>query len=187
MLNFKIIATIIGVAITIAVLVILGPFTKPVTDSNDQYITKGSISHSAVNFTLPANYTSLQLLDYCSQSQSQVYDDNCLRGLWDVNDKCENGNFSSTNSICQDPRLGQFEDKVNVYLKDLDRSLTKMVGSCINATSDNDIQSCSDNIERIKNDCSDPKLFSIWSVCTDSRIDQFNEKFRNTLARLNSQ
>ncbi|WP_133124026.1 hypothetical protein [Nitrosotalea sinensis] len=186
-MNFKIITIIIGVAIIISALVILGPITKPATDSNDQYITKGSISHSAVNFTLPANYTSIQLLDYCSQSQSLVYDDNCLRGLWDVNDECKNGNFSSTNSVCQDPRLGQFEDKVNAYMKELDNSLTKMVNSCINVTSDNDIHSCSDNMERIKNDCSDPRLFSMWSVCTDPKIDQFNEKFKETLSKTNSQ
>ena len=152
----------------------------------NQFFTKSSISPSMQNFTLPENYTSIQLLDYCSQNESQIYNDVCIRGLWDVSDECKNDNSSSTNSVCADIRLGQFEGKVTKEMHDLNNSLENFVTSCMNVTSDNDIGNCYSNMERIKTDCTDAKFVSMMPICNDSRLDQFDEKYKNVLSKLSS-
>ncbi len=153
--------------------------------NNYQYMTKGNVSAPA-SIALPENYTSSQLLDYCSQNESLIYDDVCIRGLWNVNDECKNGNFSSTNSVCADPRLGQFEDMVDKEMQDLNTSLEKFVTSCMNVTSDKDIGNCYFNMERIKTDCTDPRYASMMTICNDSRFDQFDEKYKDILSKLGS-
>lgn len=179
---------IIGIAIeVIAITIIMSGITKSGEPQNyNQNATKVSTSSPKQNFALPANYTSIQLVDYCSQNESLVYNDVCIRGLWNVRDECKNDNFSSTNSVCNDSRLEQFEEKVNVYMQNLNLSLTKIVDSCVNVTLDSNISSCSQNIERIQSDCTDPRLFSMWSVCSDHGIEQFNDKFNQTLSKLKS-
>lgn len=170
----------------IAIAISIPYMTKPQEpQNNDQNITNESIS-SSMSTTLPENYTSIQLLNYCSQNESLIYNDVCIRGLWDVTDECKNGNFSSTSSVCNDSRLGQFEDKVNKEMQDLDNSLTRFVNSCMNVTSNDDIENCSANIDRIKNDCTDPRFASMMTVCADSKFDQFDEKYKNVLTKLNS-
>lgn len=113
------------------------------------------------NFTLSENYTLIQLLDYCSQNESQIYNDVCIRGLWSVSDACRSGNFSSTNSVCIDTRLVQFEDKVMQEIHDLNNSLENFVTSFMNVTPDINIGNCYSNIERIKSDCTDPRFVSM--------------------------
>jgi len=144
------------------------------TNEDQQYITKGSITTSTNNSELPENYTSIQLLNYCTSNENQVYNDVCIRGLWDVGDQCKNENFSNTNPICADSRFTEFENKVNKEMQDLDKSLTSFINSCINTKSINDTNSCTLNIDRIKNDCSDPRFYEMMSICKDVRINQFN-------------
>ena len=184
MLNSKIIFGLVGVGVAVIVIVFSLQGFKSQEPQNE-IITKGAISSTTTHFVLPANYTSADLLNYCTQDESLIYDDVCIRGLWDVADKCKNGNYTSINSICNDPKFGQFEEKVDKEMQDLNKSLTKILDSCMNVTSDNDVQACSDNIERIKNDCTDPRFYSMWSVCSDPKIDQFNDKYKETLSKLN--
>lgn len=157
------------------------------SQNDNQNVTKVNINSTKQNFVLPVNYTSVEIVDYCSQNESQVYNDVCIRGLWNVNDECKNGNFSSTNSVCNDSRLVQFEEKVNLYMQNLNLSLTKVVDTCMNITSNSDIASCSQNIERIKNDCTDPRLFSMWSVCSDSDMNKFAQKYTDILSKIGSE
>ena len=184
-MNYKIIIVIV-IAIGIVVVgVSMSNIMSPQEPQNvNQSFTKSSVSPSIQN--LSENYTSIQLLDYCSQNESQIYNDVCIRGLWDVSDECKNGNFSSTNSVCADTRLVQFEDKVTKEMHDLNNSLENFVTSCMNVTSDSDIGNCYSNIERIKNDCTDAKFVSIMLICSDPKIDQFNEKYKNVLSKISS-
>jgi len=185
LLNSKIIFGLIGVGAVIIILVVGTSFMKPQEpQNNDQYMTKENISSSSSNFTLPVNYTSTDLLNYCSHDESQVYNDICIRGLWEVGDGCKNANFSSSNPICSDPRLGNFEMKVNKEMQDLDRSLLQFVDSCMNVTSENDIGNCSLNIDRIKNDCTDSRYASIMSICNDPNMNKFAEKYADTSSKL---
>src|SRR5690348_13059361 len=129
-MNSKIIIVFIGIAIVAVALVISMPYVlKPIPENEDQHITKGSISSSPSNFVLPVNYTSSDLLHYCTQNESLTYDDVCIRGLWDVGDKCKIGNDTSLNSVCNDSRFTQFEEKVDKEMQDLNNSLTKIVNS----------------------------------------------------------
>ena len=147
-------------------------------------ISKGNISSSSANYTFPENYTSSELLKYCTSSQSQIYNDVCIRGLWDVNDGCHNSNFSLNTKICNDPRLEEFENKVKNEMSDLDRSLSKFVDSCMNVHTENDIANCSFNMDRIKADCTDQKYATMMSVCNDQNMNKFNEKFADILSKL---
>ncbi|MFZ1077201.1 MAG: hypothetical protein WAN47_07210 [Nitrosotalea sp.] len=179
-MNSRIILASAGGVIAIVVLiVIMTSMINPAPQNNDQLYTKAGVSPSTQSFPLPVNYTSNQLLDYCSQNETLVYNDVCIRGLWDVSDECKNANFSSANSVCTDPRFGQFEDKVTKEMQDLDNSLTRFVNSCMNATSNDDIQNCSVNIERIKNDCSDPRFYEMMSVCKNSNFEMLSQKNYN--------
>ena len=132
-----------------------------------------------MNFTLPANYTSADLLNYCTKDESQIYNDICIRGLWEVGDGCKNANFSSNNPICSDPRFGNFEMKVNKEMQDLGKSLIQNVDSCMNAKNSDDIQSCLVFIERIQNDCGESHFYSLTHICTDPRLDQFTQKHKD--------
>lgn len=186
-MNYKVIIVVVIAVGIVAVGVSMSNIIKPQEPQNvNQSFTKSSVSPSMQNFTLPENYTSIQLLDYCSQNESQIYNDVCIRGLWSVSDACKSGNFSSTNSVCTDTRLVQFEDKVTKEMHDLNNSLENFVTSCMNVTSDNDIGNCYSNMERIKNDCTDAKFVSMMPICSDSKIDQFDEKYKDILSRLNS-
>jgi hypothetical protein len=184
-MNSKIIIVFIGIVIGAVALVISMPYVlKTAPENEDQHITKGSISSSPSNFVLPVNYTSSDLLHYCTQNESLTYDDVCIRGLWDVGDKCKIGNDTSINSVCNDSRFTQFEEEVDKEMQDLNKSLIKVVDSCMNVTTDDNIQACSIDMERIKNDCSDSRFSSMWSVCNDPKMNQFNEKFADTLSKL---
>lgn len=168
---------IVACVVAIAVILATQNLTKP-TQTNDeqQHITKESITTNANSSVLPENYTSIQLLNYCTSNESQIYNDVCIRGLWDVSDQCKNGNFSNTNSICNDSRFTGFEDKVNKEMQDLDKSLISFVNSCANTKSINDTNSCTLNIDRIKNDCSDPRFYEMMSVCKDSGFEDLVQK-----------
>jgi hypothetical protein len=167
---------IVACVVSIAVILATQNLTKP-TQTNDeqQHITKESITTNTNSSELPENYTSIQLLNYCTSNENQIYNDVCIRGLWDVSDQCKNKNFSSTNSICNDSKFTGFENKVNREMQDLDKSLTAFVNSCANAKSINDTNSCTLNIDRIKNDCSDPRFYEMMSICKNPTINQFNE------------
>ncbi len=156
------------------------------TENKITSINKGNISLSSTNYTLPENYTSSELLEYCTSSQSQIYNDVCIRGLWDVSDKCHDANFSSNTTTCNDPRLGEFENKVKNEMADLDRSLVRFVDSCMNVQAENDIANCSFNIDRIKSDCTDQRYSSMMSVCNDQNMNKFDEKFADILSKLGS-
>lgn len=147
-------------------------------------INKGNISLSSTNYTLSENYTSSELLQYCTSSQSQIYNDVCIRGLWDVSDGCHNGNFSSNTKICNDPRLDEFENKVKNEMVDLDRSLDRFVDSCMNVQAENDVANCSFNMDRIKADCTDQRYASMMSVCNNQNMNKFDEKFADILSKL---
>ncbi len=178
MLSLKIkLIVIVACVVAIAVILATQNLTKP-TQTNDeqQHITKESITTNANSSVLPENYTSIQLLNYCTSNESQIYNDVCIRGLWDVSDQCKNENFSNTNSICNDSRFTGFEDKVNKEMQDLDKSLISFVNSCANAKSINDTNSCTLNIDRIKNDCSDPRFYEMMSVCKDSGFEDLVQK-----------
>ena len=181
MLNFKIILIIGVIASIVIILLVNQGITKQESpQENPGLITKGSISTETNNFTLSQNYTSLELLSFCSENDSHIYDDTCIRGLWDVSDNCKNANFSSSNNICDDSRLDKFEIKVTKEMQDLDKSLTQTIDSCMIAKNNDDIQSCLVTIERIKNDCTDPHFYSLTNICKDSRLDQFTQKYNNT-------
>jgi hypothetical protein len=187
LLNSRIIlASIVGVTAIVVLIVVMTSMINPAPQNNDQFYTKAGVSPSTQSFPLPVNYTSNQLLDYCSQNKTLVYNDVCIRGLWDVSDECKNDNFSSTNSVCIDPRLGQFEDKVTKEMHDLNTWLESFVSSCMNVTSDRDISNCYFNMERIKNDCTDTRYASMMSICADSRFDEFNEKYKEVLSKISS-
>lgn len=173
---------IIACVVAISVIIATQSLTKPVQTNNEtQYITKGSITTTNTNSSeLPENYTSIQLLNYCASNENQIYNDVCIRGLWDVSDKCKNENFSNTNAICNDLRFTEFENKVDKEMQDLDKSLSTFVNSCINAKSGNDTDSCTFNIERIKNDCSDPRFYQMMSVCRNSNLDYSVKNINNT-------
>jgi hypothetical protein len=145
---------------------------------NSEYITKGNINQNNIVSILPQNYTS-NLLNYCTKNQTQIYNDICIRGLWQVGDFCKNANFSTNNFICHDPRFGEFETRVSKEMRDLDKSLIKVVDSCMNVNIDNEIQSCLVDMERIKNDCDDPHFYSSTSICADPRLDQFIQKYKD--------
>lgn len=179
MLNFKILIIIGGIAGIIAILFASQGITKQEKlQEIPASVTKGNIS-SISNFTLPQNYTSLELLNYCSQSESHIYDDTCIRGLWDVVDNCKNENFSTASSICDDSRLDKFETKVANEMQDLGKSLSRTIDSCMVAKNNDDIQSCLVTIERIKNDCTDPHFYSLTGICNYSRLDQFIQKYND--------
>jgi len=154
------------------------------TENKIEPISKGNISLSSTNYTFPKNYTSSELLEYCTSSQAQIYNDVCIRGLWDVSDECHNGNFSSDTKICNDPRLDKFENKVKNEMSDLDRSLARFVDSCMNVQSENDVANCSFNMDRIKADCTDQRYATTMSVCNDQNMNKFNEKFTDILSKL---
>lgn len=170
---------IVACVVAIAVILTTQSLTKP-TQTNDQqqYITKGSITTTNSSY-LPENYTSSQLLNYCTSNENQIYNDVCIRGLWDVSDQCKNENFSSTNPVCNDPRFTKFENKVDKEMQDLDKSLTSFVYSCVKTKSENDTASCVLNIERIKNDCSDPRFYEMMSVCKNSNFVLFSQENYN--------
>lgn len=177
-MNIKLVI-IAACLVAIAVILVTQNLTKPTqTEDNTQYITKGSITTSLNNSQLAENYTSIQLLNYCSSNKNQIYNDVCIRGLWDVSDKCKNENFSSTNPICKDMRFTEFESAVDKEMQDLDKSLTSIVNSCTNAKSDDAIQSCSVNIDRIKNDCTDPRFYGMMTICKNPSLEQFENKTR---------
>ena len=181
-LNFKILIIIGAIASIIIILLANYSFTKPETSQeNSEVVTKGSII--ANNTSLYENYTSLELLNYCSGNESLIYDDTCIRGLWDVADSCKNANFSSSNAICNDPKLDKFETKIDKEMQDLGKSLTQNIDSCMVAKSNDDIQSCLVTIERIKNDCTDPHFYSLTHICTDPRLDQFVQTHSDNSAR----
>lgn len=162
---------------------------QPKTNNSEneiEPINKGNISLSATNHTLSENYTSSELLEYCSSSQSQIYNDVCIRGLWDISDRCHNGNFSSNTTTCNDQRLDEFESKVKNEMENLDRSLVRFVDSCMNVQSENDIENCSFNMDRIKADCTDQRYASMMSVCNDQNMNKFDEKFADILSKLGS-
>lgn len=162
----------------IAVILATQNLTKP-TQTNDeqQHITKESITTNTNSSDLPENYTSIQLLSYCTSNENQIYNDVCIRGLWDVSDQCKNENFSNTNAICNDSRFTGFEDKVNKEMQDLDKSLTSFVNSCVKTKSENDTASCALNIERIKNDCSDPRFYEMMQICKNSDLENLISKY----------
>jgi len=176
LLSLKIKLIIIILCITaIAVILLIQNLPKPTqTNEDQQYITKGSIIPSTNSSELPENYTSIQLLTYCTDNENQIYNDVCIRGLWDVSDECKNENYSNANPICSDSRFTGFENKVNKEMQDLDKSLTSFVNSCINTKSNNDTASCTLNIERIQSDCNDPRFYEMMSICKDTRINLFN-------------
>ena len=164
--------------VAITVILITQNLPKPTqTDENIQYITKGSITTDLNNSQLAENYTSTQLLNYCSSNKNLIYNDICIRGLWDVNDKCKNENFSSANTICSDSRFIEFENEVDKEMQDLDKSLTSIVNSCTNANSNDEIQSCSVNMDRIQNDCTDPRFYGMMSVCKNSNFTALLGKY----------
>lgn len=167
---------IVACVVVIVAILVTQNLTKP-TQTNDQqqYIPKESIT-TTNSSELPENYTSSQLLNYCTSNENQIYNDVCIRGLWDVSDKCANENFSSTNAICNDPRFTGFESKVSKEMQDLDKSLSTFVDSCVNAKSGNDTDSCTFNIERIKNDCTDPRFYDMMSVCKNAGLEQIQNK-----------
>lgn len=168
---------IIACVVAISIIITTQSLTKPTqTNEDQQYITKGSITTYTNSSELPENYTSVQLLNYCASNENQIYNDVCIRGLWDVSDKCKNENFSNTNSICNDSRFTEFENKVNKEMQDLDKSLTSFVNSCINEKSNNDTASCTLNIERIQNDCTDPRFYDMMSICKNASLEQFQNK-----------
>ena len=186
-MNFKLIIAAIGLAAGIVVIIAGLPYlTKTdLTRDEGQNFTKASLSPSTQSITtLPVKYTTSELLDNCSQNESLIYNDDCIRGLWDVSDECKNGNFSSSDSTCADPRLGQFEDKVTKEMQGLNNSLENFVSSCMNVTTDNDIGNCYYNMERIKSDCTDPKYVSMMPICNDPRFDQFDEKYKDVLSKV---
>ena len=154
------------------------------TENKIEPINKGNISLSSANYTFPENYTSSELLEYCTSSQSQIYNDVCIRGLWDISDGCNNGNFSSDTKICNDTRLDEFESKVKNEMSDLNRSLTRFVNSCMNVQIENDVANCSFNMDRIKTDCTDQRYATMMSVCNDQNMNKFNEKFADILSKL---
>jgi hypothetical protein len=162
--------------VAITVILVTQNLTKPTqTEDNTQYITKGSITTGLNNSQLAENYTYIQLLNYCSSNKDLIYNDICIRGLWDVSDKCKSENFSSTNPICKDVRFTEFESAVDKEMHDLDKSLTSVVNSCANAKSDDEIQSCSVNIDRIKNDCTDPRFYGMMTICKNPKMNQLND------------
>lgn len=170
--KIKLVIIIVSIAV-IAIILVNQNLTQTKTSDENQYITKGSITNST-SYNLSENYTSAQLLNFCTSDKNQIYNDVCVRGLWDVSDQCKNENFSNTNMICKDQRFIEFENKVDKVMQDLDKSLTQFVDSCINTKSDNDVNSCTTNIERIKNDCTDPRFYGMMSICKDVRINLFN-------------
>jgi hypothetical protein len=179
-LKLKIII-VISIALSIIIIFLINQqLTKPENTSKkgSEYITKGDFDKNTES-ALPQNYTSQDLLDYCTKNESQSYNDICIRGMWQVGDLCKNGNFSSNNSICHDPKFEEFGTRVDKEMKDLDKSLTKVVDACMNANMDSEIQSCLLDIERIKNDCNEPHFYSLTSICTDLRLDQFTQKYKN--------
>ena len=172
---------IIGCVVAIAVILATQSLTKPTQTNEDQYITKGSITTTNTNSSeLPENYTSIQLLNYCTSNENQIYNDVCIRGLWDVSDQCKNENFSNTNAICNDSKFTEFENKVSKEMQDLDKSLTSFVNSCVSTKSNNDTASCTLNIERIKNDCSDPRFYEMMSICKDPNFDIISKKYNQS-------
>lgn len=174
MLKIKLII-IIACVVAIAVILTTQSLTKPIqTNDEQQHITKESITTYTNSSDLPENYTSIQLLSYCTSNDNQIYNDVCIRGLWDVSDQCKNENFSNTNPICNDSKFTEFENKVNKEMQDLNKSLTSFINSCANTKSVNDTSSCTLNIDRIKNDCSDPRFYEIMSICKNPTINQFN-------------
>ena len=179
MLKIKLII-IVACVVAIAVILVTQSLAKP-TQTNDeqQHITKASITTNTNSSDLPENYTSTQLLNYCTSNENQIYNDVCIRGLWDVSDQCKNENFSNTNTICNDSKFAEFENKVDKEMQDLDKSLTSFVNSCINTGSNNDTSSCTLNIERIQSDCSDPRFYSMMTVCKNSNFENLIQKFNN--------
>lgn len=173
---------IIACVVVISVIIATQSLTKPVQTNNEiQYITKGSITIKNTNSSeLPENYTSSQLLNYCASNENQIYNDVCIRGLWDVSDKCKNENFSNTNLICNDSRFTEFENKVDKEMQDLDKSLTSFVNSCINVKSNNDTTSCTLNIERIQSDCTDPRFYEMMSICKDPNFNMILKKYKQS-------
>ncbi|CUR50848.1 exported protein of unknown function [Nitrosotalea devaniterrae] len=172
---------IIGCIIAIAVILTTQSLTKPTqTNEDQQHITKENITTNTNSSELQENYTSVQLLNYCTSNENQIYNDVCIRGLWDVSDQCKNENFSSTNSICNDSRFTEFENKVNNEMQDLDKSLTSFVNSCINVKSNNDTASCTINIERIQSDCTDPRFYEMMSVCKDPNFNMISKKYNQS-------
>jgi hypothetical protein len=145
-LDTKIKLIIIAVSIVvIAIILVNQNLTQTKTNNENQYITKGSITNST-SYDLSQNYTSVQLLNYCTSNKNQIYNDVCVRGLWDVSDQCKNENFSNTNMICKDQRFIEFENKVDKVMQDLDKSITQFVYSFFNTKSNNDTISCTKNI-----------------------------------------
>lgn len=185
-MNSKISLVIIGIAVSIIIIFLASQnITKPeILQNNSENMNKEILSTNINESTLSQNYTSLDLLNYCTKNESQIYNDICIRGLWEVGDNCKNANFSSNNFICNDPRFYEFEKKVNREMQDLNKSLTKFVESCMNVTTENDIQNCFFNMERIKNDCTDERFISMWSVCSDPKMELFSEKYGETLSKL---
>jgi hypothetical protein len=172
---------IVACVVVIAVILTTQSLTKPTqTNEDGQYITKGSITTNTNSSELPENYTSVQLLNYCTNNENQIYNDVCIRGLWDVSDQCKNENFSNTNSICNDSRFTEFENKVDKEMQDLDKSLISFVNSCINVKSNNDTASCTLNIERIQSDCTDPRFYEMMSICKDPNFDMISKKYNQS-------
>lgn len=166
---------IVACVVAIVAILVTQNLTKSTQTNDQQYIPKESITKTNSS-ELPENYTSSQLLNYCTSNENQIYNDVCIRGLWDISDKCTNENFSSTNTICNDPRFAGFESKVSKEMQDLDKSLSTFVDSCVNAKSGNDTDSCTFNIERIKNDCTDPRFYDMMSVCKNAGLEQIQNK-----------
>lgn len=181
-MDSKIRFVIIGVCVAAIIIILVNQSLSKTTqtESENQYITKGNITTNSNDTELAQNYTSIQLLTYCTSNEYQVYNDVCVRGLWDVSDQCKNENFSSTNPVCNDPRFVQFENKVDKVMQDLDKSLTQFVNSCVGITPDNDTASCSMNIERIQNDCSDPRFYGMMTICKNSNFITLLENYSSS-------
>lgn len=178
-MKIKLTIIILSIAAIVAILIIQDLPKPTQTNEDQQYITKGSITTSTNNSELPENHTSIQLLTYCTSNEYQVYNDVCIRGLWDVSDQCKNENFSNTNPICNDSKFTEFENKVGKEMQDLDKSLTSFVNSCVTTKSENDTASCTLNIERIQNDCSDPRFYEMMSICKDPNLNLLLTKYSN--------
>jgi hypothetical protein len=174
---------IIVCVVAIPIIITTQSLTKPAQINNEsQYITKGSITTTNTNSSdLPENYTSIQLLSYCTSNENQIYNDVCIRGLWDISDQCKNENFSDTNSICNDSKFTEFENRVDKEMQDLDKSLTQFVDSCNKVALDNDTASCSLNIERIQSDCSDSRFYEMMSICKNPSLNLLLMKYNNKM------